>query len=261
MANPGLNGLIVGVLIVGIAMAMRNVVGLIPEVHWVNSFRRHETNLETAPPRLVAPMATLLRDRPDSVALTVAMFGMLVWAVSHLKVVRTVAGIADRYFEAEGPTVARLWPFPRFQVAERKLALWMIVCLIVLNQAQVGINVRLSFFSRDWFNAIQNKDEATFWTLLFTVFLFWAVIYLVSATGKPYIMEVNPNPDFSPMAGLAGGLISAGLTHAGFTVDLVRRAPLPIIPVRRRPLDEAFAALTDLKAGKVTGRVILAPTG
>jgi hypothetical protein len=70
MANPGLNGLIVGVLVIGIAMAMRNVAGLIPEVRWVNSFRRHETNLETAAPRLLAPMATLLRDRADSVALT-----------------------------------------------------------------------------------------------------------------------------------------------------------------------------------------------
>ena len=69
MHNPGLNGLIVGVLIVGIAMAMRNVVGLIPEIRWVNSFRRRETNLDQAPPRLVAPMAALLRDRPDIVAL------------------------------------------------------------------------------------------------------------------------------------------------------------------------------------------------
>ena len=64
MHNPGLNGLIVGVLVVGIAMAMRNVVGLIPEIRWVNSFRRRETNLDQAPPRLVAPMATLLARPP-----------------------------------------------------------------------------------------------------------------------------------------------------------------------------------------------------
>ena len=118
---------------------------------------------------------------PDSVALTVALFGVLVWAVSHFKVVRTISGIADRYFDSEGPTSARIWPFPAFAVSERKLAISMIVFLVVVNQAQVGINVRLSFFSRDWFNAIQNKDAATFWTLLFTVFLFWAAIYIVSA--------------------------------------------------------------------------------
>jgi D-alanine-D-alanine ligase len=42
--------------------------------------------------------------------------------------------------------------------------------------------------------------------------------------GKPYILEVNPNPDFSPTAGLAGGLESAGISHTRFTVDLVQRA-------------------------------------
>ena len=41
---------------------------------------------------------------------------------------------------------------------------------------------------------------------------------------RPYILEVNPNPDFSPTAGLSGGLGSAGLTHAQFTVELVQRA-------------------------------------
>jgi D-alanine-D-alanine ligase len=41
---------------------------------------------------------------------------------------------------------------------------------------------------------------------------------------KPYILEINPNPDFSPTAGLAGGLVSAGISHAQFTIDLVQRA-------------------------------------
>jgi D-alanine-D-alanine ligase len=50
------------------------------------------------------------------------------------------------------------------------------------------------------------------------------VDFRVRPTGKPYILEVNPNPDFSPTAGLTGGLGSAGLTHEQFTVDLVRNA-------------------------------------
>ena len=41
---------------------------------------------------------------------------------------------------------------------------------------------------------------------------------------KPYILEVNPNPDFSPTAGLSGGLESAGIPHAQFTIELVQRA-------------------------------------
>ncbi len=118
---------------------------------------------------------------PETLGMTVAFFAILVFAISHIPVVRTVARIADRYFEAEGDTTARIWPFPAFRAPERKLALWMIVFLIVLNQAQVGINVRLSFFGRDWFNAIQTKDEAAFWSLLYTVFLFWVTIYIASA--------------------------------------------------------------------------------
>src|SRR5688572_2764008 len=70
MNNPGLNGLILGVLLVGIVLAMRNVIGLIPEVRWVNSFRRREISFDTNPPKLVAPMAALLRDRPDSLVLS-----------------------------------------------------------------------------------------------------------------------------------------------------------------------------------------------
>jgi D-alanine-D-alanine ligase len=50
------------------------------------------------------------------------------------------------------------------------------------------------------------------------------VDFRVRPSGKPYILEVNPNPDFSPNAGMAGGLASAGITHAQFAVDLVRTA-------------------------------------
>ncbi len=50
------------------------------------------------------------------------------------------------------------------------------------------------------------------------------VDFRLRPTGKPYILEVNPNPDFSPDAGLAGGLGSAGTTHAAFTVRLVENA-------------------------------------
>jgi len=41
---------------------------------------------------------------------------------------------------------------------------------------------------------------------------------------------------------------------------LVRRNGLPTLPIATRPLDQADAALSDLRAGKVVGRVVLTPS-
>ncbi len=98
MHNPGLNGLIVGVLVVGIAMAIRNVVGLIPEVRWVNSFRRREISLDQTPPQLVAPMAALLRDRPDVLALSTSTWRSILDSIAtrldeNREILRYLAGL------------------------------------------------------------------------------------------------------------------------------------------------------------------------
>lgn len=50
------------------------------------------------------------------------------------------------------------------------------------------------------------------------------VDFRVDAAGRPYVLEVNPNPDYSAGAGLANALKSAGIGHEQFTVDLVRNA-------------------------------------
>jgi hypothetical protein len=62
--NPGLNGLIVGVLIVGILLAFGQVGRLFREVRWVNSFR---AGSETVEPVLLAPMKAMI-GRSSSVA-------------------------------------------------------------------------------------------------------------------------------------------------------------------------------------------------
>src|ERR671913_1506283 len=61
LANPGLNGVIAGVLLIGIVLAIRQVVRLFREVRWVNEFGHSDE--EFAPreqPVLLAPMAALL---------------------------------------------------------------------------------------------------------------------------------------------------------------------------------------------------------
>jgi hypothetical protein len=61
MANPWLNGLILGVLLVGIILSFTRVIRLFPEVSWVNSFRRADPAKPAArTPALLAPMAVML---------------------------------------------------------------------------------------------------------------------------------------------------------------------------------------------------------
>ena len=42
-------------------------------------------------------------------------------------------------------------------------------------------------------------------------------------------------------------------------MDLVRRTGIPSVPVTTRPLDEVNAAMDQLRAGKIVGRVVLMP--
>src|SRR4249919_3472933 len=60
-ANPGLNALIGGVLLIGIILSFRQVIRLYPEVAWVNSFRIADPGLAIERrPTLLAPMAAIL---------------------------------------------------------------------------------------------------------------------------------------------------------------------------------------------------------
>ncbi|HTQ81857.1 MAG TPA: flagellar motor protein MotA, partial [Pseudolabrys sp.] len=58
MANPGLNALIIGVLLIGIVLSARQVIRLYPEIAWVNGFRLADPGLAVdRAPVLLAPMA------------------------------------------------------------------------------------------------------------------------------------------------------------------------------------------------------------
>ena len=48
--------------------------------------------------------------------------------------------------------------------------------------------------------------------------------FRTDASGKAYILEINPNPDLGPAAGLAINLKTLGLTYGQFVVSLVHNA-------------------------------------
>ena len=117
---------------------------------------------------------------PDSLALTVAMFSMLTWAGSHFRVVGAITRICDHFFASNAPTRARVWPLPSFASTDRRVAAAMIVALVLLNQVEVAISVRLSFVGRDFFTALQAKEAATFWRILLTVLPVWIAVLIVA---------------------------------------------------------------------------------
>ena len=79
MANPGLNGLILGVGLIGILLTIRQVLRLFPEISWVNGYRMGDPGIEVrSPPLLLAPMASLLSNKGGDRALSpVAMRSIL----------------------------------------------------------------------------------------------------------------------------------------------------------------------------------------
>jgi hypothetical protein len=74
MANPALNSLIILVLITGIALTLRQVLRLYPEIAWVNGFRLADPDLATErPPVLLAPMKAILGSRTGRMAISAQM--------------------------------------------------------------------------------------------------------------------------------------------------------------------------------------------
>src|SRR5690606_19667127 len=72
--NPGLNGLIIGVMLVGILLAFGQVLRLFREVRWVNSFRAGNPAKD---PILLAPMQAMIARSSTRVLSTSSMRSIL----------------------------------------------------------------------------------------------------------------------------------------------------------------------------------------
>ncbi len=87
LANAPLNGLIVGALLLGIIYNIRQVLLLGPEVDWIVHFRADGALAATRarPPRLLAPMATMIGERKGRLSLSaMAMRSLLDGIFSRL---------------------------------------------------------------------------------------------------------------------------------------------------------------------------------
>src|SRR5215831_4902760 len=80
---------------------------------------------------------------PVSLATTVATFGLLVYVISFIPVIRQITRLADPYFATNDRGAIEIIGFGTRLVTERRFAGLLIVVLVLINQLQVGINIRL----------------------------------------------------------------------------------------------------------------------
>ncbi len=77
-ANAILNGMIIGVFLLGVLLIFRQVFTLNPEIRWIEKFKQESSGRlvfpgalsEQRPPRLLAPMATMLAEKTGRLSLS-----------------------------------------------------------------------------------------------------------------------------------------------------------------------------------------------
>jgi uncharacterized protein YneF (UPF0154 family) len=90
MANPGLNALIIGVMLIGIVLALRQVWRLFGEARWANNLHRGEASLGRQPV-LLAPMARLIGERGGGPISTLMLRAILDSVGSRLDEAREIS--------------------------------------------------------------------------------------------------------------------------------------------------------------------------
>jgi putative ATP-binding cassette transporter len=127
---------------------------------------------------------------PPSSALGATAFAAIIYGLSYVPVVRTICRITDRYLESQADSIIRIPFIGQVRAREGTIGIWMVAILIALNLAQVALNVRLSFFSRDMFNALEAKDAAAFWYQLFIIFTPLAAVFVAAALTEVLLQNV-----------------------------------------------------------------------
>lgn len=92
LASPALNGLILGILVIGIGYIIRQVILLGPEAEWIAGFRLGQAAASSASgPRLLAPLAAAIGERKRITLSPLAMRSMLDGIASRLDEFREIS--------------------------------------------------------------------------------------------------------------------------------------------------------------------------
>ena len=84
LANPLLNGLILGILLVGIGYIFRQILTLNKEIAWIETYRKggNPVSAEAAAPKLLGPMVTMMGDRDRRLSMSAVSMRHLLDSIS-----------------------------------------------------------------------------------------------------------------------------------------------------------------------------------
>lgn len=108
---------------------------------------------------------------PPLTAFTSAAFALLAFGMSRVPVMRQITAITDPYFTTNERQSFEIIEGRSFTFSVKWMAMGLLAIIILINLGQVWISVSLSFFNRNWFDAIQAKNSVEFWRLLFQVWV------------------------------------------------------------------------------------------
>jgi putative ATP-binding cassette transporter len=147
------------------AVTLAEVLGLWPE-----------SLAEYAPPRYL-PIAT-------------ALFVVALTLISFVPFVKRMMRIADPFFEATTPIAFKPLAVGRVLLRQTVYGRLCIFFLILLNQFEVALNVRLNFFQNAFGEAIRVADEehrVAFWHQLIGVFVPLVAVLIVAQMVRFYV--------------------------------------------------------------------------
>ena len=117
---------------------------------------------------------------PPAFAATAAVvFAGVVLAISYLKPIRDITLITDPYFASREAPTQEVGPFRFLGRTEGQIGQRLVALSIFITFAQVALQLRLNFWYRDLFNALQEYQAEAFWHQLLYVFGPLATIWVV----------------------------------------------------------------------------------
>jgi putative ATP-binding cassette transporter len=127
---------------------------------------------------------------PRYLPIATALFVVALTLVSYIPFVQRMMNLADPFFEATTPIALKAPLYGPVQMRQHVYGRLCVYFLILINQFQVALSVRINFFQMAFGNAIQVPDDAhriEFWHQLVDVFLPLALIYITSLMIEFYV--------------------------------------------------------------------------